>query len=165
MKNGDKHRQWLMLRTAQAREMQKRAILHCIIPGNASLMWYWMAQRTHHLCPFLQWQQSQRYPFCFICWWHFPTLLSSPHLYALAYNLSTINPALFCILLLASSHSIVSFPVWIFLAIYSISPLVISSPYFKQTLVLTTKIKLPLLRCPLINSGPILWHFSIYRKL
>lgn len=59
--------------------------------GNASLRWYWMPWRTCHLCPFLQWQQSQRYPFCFLCWSHFPTLLSNPHLYTLTYNLNTIN--------------------------------------------------------------------------
>ena len=70
-------------------------------------------------------------PFWFICWSHFPTLLSNPHLYTLAYNLNMISPHLFFTSLLDSSPLLLHPPYEYFYAFYSISSPVISSPYFK----------------------------------
>lgn len=114
--------------------------------GNVSLRrWYWIAWRTCHLCP------VSEIPILFPMLIMFSnSTMKSSSVYTdiqSQYNKSTL-------LILLLAYSIVSFPIWILLCYWPYFPSCYLFPSFKWTLVSTTKIKLPLPRCPLTSSWP-----------
>lgn len=123
---------------------------------------YWTAGRACYLCPSQRVQQSPRYPFWFICWSHFPTLLNTPCLYTLAYNLNIISPPLFFTHFQSLVHFLCILHMNLFTLFFTPYRLLLFFPHFKWTFVLTTKIKWAVPRCPLIISwlNPVTLSFT-----